>query len=114
MLFWRAAEVNEQIFVSSSSDPTKVAGYIASCMREATLGRLCVTAAGPQPMLRALKAIYLGRHYLQDDGLDLSVVPEFGKSEDGALRHCDTSVSPVPSLDLPSGQASHARVVAFA
>lgn len=77
------SHVSEQMFVNASSDPPKVAGYIANCMRQSQLGRICVTAAGAQAMLRALKSIYLARHYLQEDALDLSIVPEFGKSDDG-------------------------------
>ena len=64
---------------------TQVAGFISQTMREASLGRICITAAGPQAVLKALKAVYLARHHLRDENLDLSVVPEFGKSEDGLL-----------------------------
>lgn len=30
-----------------------------------------------------MKAIYLARHYLQEDGSDASMIPEFDHSEDG-------------------------------
>jgi stage V sporulation protein SpoVS len=60
------AQVKEQIFTNATSEPGKVAGYIANCMREAGKNaRVCITAAGPQPMLRALKGVFLARHYLQ-------------------------------------------------
>lgn len=80
----RLAEVSEQIFVSATSEPAKVAGYISNCVREGPAkARLCITVAGPQPMLRALKAIFLARHHLAEENLDLSIVPEFGKSDEG-------------------------------
>ena len=78
------AEVSEQIFVSATSEPDKVSGYIANCVREGPAkARLCITVAGPQPVLRALKAIFLARHHLAEDKLDLSIIPEFGKSDEG-------------------------------
>ena len=77
-------QVSEQIFVSATSEPAKVAGYISNCVREGPAkARLCITVAGPQPMLRALKAIFLARHHLAEEKLDLSIVPEFGKSDEG-------------------------------
>ena len=79
-----------------------------------TKARLCITVAGPQPVLRALKAVFLARHHLAEaaarhplttyclrrtthhlllptyflpttsqDKLDLSIIPEFGKSDEG-------------------------------
>ena len=77
------AKVNSQIFVSASSEPSKVSGYVAKSIRDASLGRVCITACGPAAVLRALKAIFLARHHLRDDSLELSIVPEFGKSEEG-------------------------------
>ena len=70
--------------MSATSEPAKVAGYISNCVREGPAkARLCITVAGPQPMLRALKAIFLARHHLAEEKLDLSIVPEFGKSDEG-------------------------------
>ena len=70
--------------MSATSEPAKVSGYIANCVREGPAkARLCITVAGPQPMLRALKAIFLARHHLAEENLDLSIVPEFGKSDEG-------------------------------
>jgi len=77
------AKVNAQISVSATSLPPKVAGFLSNSMREASLGRVCMTAAGPQAVLKALKAIFLSRHHLRDEGIDVSIVPEFGKSEEG-------------------------------
>ena len=145
--------------MSATSEPDKVSGYIANCVREGpakarlcitflltltlplpltltkarlcitflltltlpltlpltlTKARLCITVAGPQPVLRALKAVFLARHHLAEaaarhplttyclrrtthhlllptyflpttsqDKLDLSIIPEFGKSDEG-------------------------------
>lgn len=77
------AQVSQQIFVSGTSEPSKVATFISESLRESSLGRVCVTAAGPHPMLRALKAIFVARHLASERGSDLSIVPEFGKSEEG-------------------------------
>ncbi|KAL1525932.1 hypothetical protein AB1Y20_020758 [Prymnesium parvum] len=77
------AKVNEQVFVSGTSDPHKVATFVSQSVRQASLGRICVTACGPQAVLKALKAIFLARHHLREEQSDISVVPEFGKSEEG-------------------------------
>ena len=34
--------------------------------------------------------------------------------DDGAPRHCETSVKPVPSLEVPTGHGKQAWLVAFA
>jgi len=79
------SRVNAHLSVSSSSRPAAVAGAIAGSLREAALGRICVTAAGAQAVLMTMKAIYLARHYLQEEGNDASVLPEFDHSEDGKI-----------------------------
>lgn len=79
------SRVSAQLQVSSSSGPPSVAGALAAAIREApkNLQRVCVSAAGPGAMLRAVKAIFLARHYLSEDNLDLSVVPEFENIDNG-------------------------------
>ena len=79
------ARVDAQAFVSATSDPKSVAGFLSSSIREAPRGRVCLSAAGPACMLRAMKAVFLARHHLVDEGLDVSIVPEFGTSDDGSL-----------------------------
>eukprot|EP00310_Coccolithus_braarudii_P014253 CAMPEP_0183357786 /NCGR_PEP_ID=MMETSP0164_2-20130417/47357_1 /TAXON_ID=221442 /ORGANISM="Coccolithus pelagicus ssp braarudi, Strain PLY182g" /LENGTH=271 /DNA_ID=CAMNT_0025531505 /DNA_START=23 /DNA_END=838 /DNA_ORIENTATION=+ len=88
------SRVLAQLTVSGSSDPGKVAGAIAKTAREATsLRRLCVSCAGPAAMLNALKAVFLARHYLKDDEVDLSIVPEFENVVNGpSLVHLFTIV----------------------
>jgi len=89
------SRVVAQLQVSGSSEPSKVAGAIANTAREATTDprRLCVSCCGPAAMLNALKAIFLARHYLADDGLDLSIIPEFENILNGpSLVHLFTLV----------------------
>lgn len=77
------SQVNSQVYVSGTSEPSAVAGFISNSIRAASLGRICVTACGPQPVLRALKAVFIARHHLRDEQTDLSIVPEFGQSDEG-------------------------------
>lgn len=69
------------VLVSTSSAPGKVAGYLAQDAKEAArtpstaLGRTCVSAAGPEATLIALKAVALCARYLAGDGLELSLTP---------------------------------------
>lgn len=77
------AKVNQQIYVSGTSEPPKVGGYISECVRQASLGRICVTACGPQAVLNSLKAIFLARHNVRPENIEISIVPEFGHSADG-------------------------------
>jgi len=88
------SRVVAQLHVSASSDPGKVAGAIASTAREVgKVPRICVSCAGPAAMLIALKANFLARRFLSDDGLDLAVVPEFENVENGpTLVHLFTLV----------------------
>lgn len=71
-----------QLYVSSESDPGKVAGAIARSARSG--GQICCTAMGPQAVLRAAKSVFLARRYLEADVIYPYIVPEFGKSSDGA------------------------------
>jgi len=88
--------VAAQLQVSSSSEPSKVAGAVAGTARECAdqpVKRLCVSCAGPAAMLVSLQAVYLARRYLEEDGLDLSVVPEFENVERGpSIVHLFTLV----------------------
>ena len=79
------SRVSAQLMVSKSSVTPKVAGALAASIREApkNLKRVCISAAGPDAMIRAAKAIYMARHFLTDDELDLSVIPEFDNADDG-------------------------------
>lgn len=88
------SRVLAQMSVSGTSEPGKVAGAIAATAREAVNPkRLCVSCAGPAAMLNALKAIFLARRYLVDDGIDLSVIPEFENVNNGpTLVHLFTLV----------------------
>jgi len=72
----------EELFVSSHSDPTKVAGALAKRVRDNA--DIYLTAMGPQAILNGLRSIYLARRYLADEEYTLAFVPEFGKSNDGA------------------------------
>lgn len=75
-----------QLYVSSESDPGKVAGAIARSARSG--GGIYCTAMGPQAILRVAKSIFLARKYLEADAIFPYFVPEFGKSSDGAsLMH---------------------------
>ncbi len=91
----KLARVSEQIFVSGTSDPAAVAKYVAASARDAQLGRICVTACGPQPVLRALKAIYLARHALREWNLDLSITVR-------AHDECTSHTRPLHSALRPS------------
>ena len=88
--------VAARLQVSSSAEPSKVAGAVAGTAREGAdqpVKRLCVSCAGPAALLVSLQAVYLARRYLEEDGLDLSVVPEFENVERGpSIVHLFTLV----------------------
>lgn len=79
------SHVNAHLSVSSSSSPGSVAGAICGNLREASLRRICVTAAGPPAVLCTLKAIHLSKTFMQEEGCHISVMPEFDHSEDGQV-----------------------------
>jgi stage V sporulation protein S len=65
----------ELIKVSAQSRSTAVAGAIAGVMREH--GYAEVQAIGASAVNQAIKAIAIARGYLEQDQIDLAIVPSF-------------------------------------
>lgn len=65
----------ELIKVSAQSRSTAVAGAIAGVMREH--GYAEVQAIGASAVNQAIKAIAIARGYLEQDDIDLAIVPSF-------------------------------------
>lgn len=65
----------ELIKVSAQSRSTAVAGAIAGVMREH--GYAEVQAIGASAVNQAIKAVAIARGYLEEDEIDLAVVPSF-------------------------------------
>ncbi len=65
----------ELIKVSAQSRSTAVAGAIAGVMREH--GYAEVQAIGASAVNQAIKAVAIARGYLEQDEIDLAVVPSF-------------------------------------
>ena len=65
----------ELIKVSAQSRSTAVAGAIAGVMREE--GHAEMQAIGASAVNQAIKAIAIARGYLEQDGIDLVIVPSF-------------------------------------
>ena len=65
----------ELIKVSAQSRSTAVAGAIAGVMREQ--GYAEVQAIGASAVNQAVKAIAIARGYLEQDEMDLAVIPSF-------------------------------------
>lgn len=65
----------ELIKVSAQSRSTAVAGAIAGVMREQ--GHAEVQAIGASAVNQAIKAIAIARRYLEQDQMDLVIVPSF-------------------------------------
>ena len=65
----------ELIKVSAQSRSTAVAGAIAGVMREH--GYAEIQAIGASAINQAVKAITIARSYLEQDNIDLAVVPSF-------------------------------------
>ncbi len=65
----------ELIKVSAQSRSTAVAGAIAGVMREQ--GYAEVQAIGASAVNQAIKAIAIARGYLEQDDMDLVIVPSF-------------------------------------
>jgi stage V sporulation protein S len=65
----------ELIKVSAQSRSTAVAGAIAGVMREE--GYAEIQAIGASAINQAVKAITIARSYLEQDAMDLAVVPSF-------------------------------------
>jgi len=69
----------ELIKVSAQSRSTAVAGAIAGVMREH--GYAEVQAIGASAINQAIKAVTIARGYLEQDNMDLAVVPSFTEVE---------------------------------
>ncbi|MCS6827945.1 MAG: stage V sporulation protein S [Caldilinea sp.] len=65
----------ELIKVSGQSRSTAVAGAIAGVMREH--GYAEIQAIGASAINQAIKAVTIARGYLEQDGIDLVLVPSF-------------------------------------
>jgi stage V sporulation protein S len=65
----------ELIKVSAQSRSTAVAGAIAGVMREQ--GYAEIQAIGASAINQAIKAVTIARSYLEQDNMDLAVVPSF-------------------------------------
>jgi stage V sporulation protein S len=63
------------IKVSSTSRTSAVAGAIAGVIREHEKAE--VQAIGAGAVNQSVKAIAIARGYLQEDGIDISCIPEF-------------------------------------
>lgn len=70
-----ARTMSDIIRVSSQSRSTAVAGAIAGIMRRQ--GYAEVQAIGAPAVNQAVKAITIARSYLEQDGMDLVIVPSF-------------------------------------
>lgn len=71
--------MTELVRVSAHSRSTAVAGAIAAVMREK--GYAEVQAIGANAVNQAVKAIAIARHYLEQDQLDIMIVPSFHSVE---------------------------------
>ena len=71
----------ELVKVSAQSRSTAVAGAIAGIMREE--GYVEVQAIGASAVNQAIKAVTIARSYLEEDRIDLMVVPSFHDVEIG-------------------------------
>ena len=75
----------ELIRVSAQSRSTAVAGAIAGVMREQ--GYAEIQAIGASAINQAIKAVTIARGYLEQDDMDLVLVPSFTEVDiDGAER----------------------------
>jgi stage V sporulation protein S len=71
----RQSFMAELIKVSAQSRSTAVAGAIAGVMREQ--GYAEVQAIGASAVNQAVKAVAIARGYLEQDNMDLAIVPSF-------------------------------------
>ncbi len=65
----------QSLRVSAASRPKAVAGAIAAVIKES--GLLEIQAVGAGAVNQAIKAVAIARGYLNPDGLDLVMRPEF-------------------------------------
>ena len=69
----------EQLKVSSTSNPSAVAGAIANGIRQA--GQAELQVIGPRAVNQAVKAVAIARAYLAASGVDLYFTPSFSSVE---------------------------------
>lgn len=69
----------ELIRVSAQSRSTAVAGAIAGVMREQEHAEM--QAIGASAVNQAIKAVAIARGYLEQDGIDLVIIPTFTEVE---------------------------------
>lgn len=103
----------ELIRVSAQSRSTAVAGAIAGVMREQ--GYAEIQAIGASAINQAIKAVTIARGYLEQDNMDLTVVPSFTEvdidgSERTALRLAvfKRPATLLPPLGSTNGHSHHA------
>ncbi len=63
--------------VSSKSNPTKVAGAIASMIRENE--KISIQTIGAGSLNQAVKSVAIARGYLVPTGINIVMVPSFGE-----------------------------------
>ncbi|MCB0186397.1 MAG: stage V sporulation protein S [Caldilineaceae bacterium] len=106
----------ELIRVSAQSRSTAVAGAIAGVMREQEHAEM--QAIGASAVNQAIKAVAIARGYLEQDGIDLVIVPTFTEvdiegNERTAVRIAvfrrPSSLKAIPSLN---GNGVHSLVMA--
>lgn len=102
----------ELIRVSAQSRSTAVAGAIAGVMREH--GYAEIQAIGASAINQAIKAVTIARGYLEQDNMDLAVVPSFTEvdidgSERTALRLAvfQRPANLLPPVGSTNGNSSH-------
>ncbi len=101
----------DTIKVSAKSRSTAVAGAIAGVVRE--FRKAEVQAIGAGAVNQAIKAVAIARSYLQQDELDLAVVPTFAEvdingEERTAVRLYIESRSTQDAPDVPHSNGHHA------
>ncbi len=104
----------DTIKVSAKSRSTAVAGAIAGVIREHRKAE--VQAIGAGAVNQALKAVAIARSYLQQDQLDLAVVPTFTEvdingEERTAVRFYVESRALSDAPPVPHGTAHPARAL---
>jgi stage V sporulation protein S len=105
----------ELIKVSAQSRSTAVAGAVAGVMREH--GYAEMQAIGASAINQAIKAVTIARGYLEQDGIDLVIVPSFTEvdiegNERTALR-LSVFKRPeelAPPAFVPNGVAHHRQL----
>lgn len=92
------------IKVSANSRTAAVAGAIAGVVREHKLAE--VQSIGAGAVNQAIKAIILAKGYLANDGIDITLVPEFVDVEiDGKIRTA-IKLTLIPHQDAQEPDAS--------